>query len=181
MLGVLFRRIESKTLTYDRSRASLHDRPSIDPGGALTAVLECALRPHLATTTPSAKLLGECRDLILPFAAQLRVVCRSQGSLAISEEEAFVGIIVGSGAQEDRSRRDLAMRMRERTAALFDLLRKEIEGGEELGPVRRAKRAWAAWSAARSAGGERKTPYGVATFAWIAMGVLLETLEGLDD
>ncbi|KAL8279159.1 hypothetical protein RQP46_008415 [Phenoliferia psychrophenolica] len=179
VLGVLFRSIGDAKLTSTTSRAALHNTPSLDPGGALTVAIELGLRPFLESTTPTAKLLEEMKKLMSLFIGELRVICRLHGS--ITEEEAFVGIHAGDGARETRSQRDAAMRMRERTGALFDALRREVGGGEEKGMVWRAKRAWAAWTLAKETGGSKRTPFGVCSFAWLSMGILLESLEALED
>ncbi|KAK4705953.1 RNA-dependent RNA polymerase, partial [Phenoliferia sp. Uapishka_3] len=179
VLGVLFRSID-ESMKGKRS-TSFVSKAALDPGDALQTILEGELRGHHVSTSPSPQLIAQLHKLLDLFADELRIVCRSQGALAITEEEAFVGCIEGSGAKEDRPRRDLTMRMRERTSALFDMLRSKIKGGEDRTAKARAKRAWAAYLAAKSVGGKKKTPFGAGSFGWLAVSVLLESLEELDD
>ncbi|CEQ42492.1 SPOSA6832_04321 [Sporobolomyces salmonicolor] len=157
---------------------------------------------------PSRRLVEHYKAYLAPFCSELRKVvdltARGRGTARSSSEEALLlGVVVGT-AKLDRSDKLAFSRRKERTGELFRLVRSDIMRGVQRGDAAattttttraRIEGAWAAWWAAneddaqrRKEKGTGKGPsrtqdedrFGLGTWAWLALSVLVELLERLE-
>lgn len=93
---------------------------------------------------------------------------------------------ISTYSRDDRQRKDTIEKLGEKTTHLFEGWRREIMGwrgsegrgdeveGEEAARIERIERAWAAWKVALE--WSKRNEFGVRSFGWIALGVLVEEL-----
>lgn len=110
------------------------------------------------------------------FGEQLKRVCRlntlsKRLDRHLSEEEAFIGTILAVTKDKHRKQEAIA-RLQEQTKSLLEELRDYI-AGEELELEELVLRAWAAWNAGIKSD---QREFGVKTFCWISLGVLLNLI-----
>ncbi|ORY85390.1 RNA dependent RNA polymerase-domain-containing protein [Leucosporidium creatinivorum] len=178
LLGRLFRDVP-----YNENLPAMDAEAGLDPSNIITtrlAWLPIARLPGgCLGETPERQLVKEMFELIFPFIDEL-VYFSYLNSLSdrpydhLSEGEVFIGTI-SAPAKDDRKRRDSIVRLQEQTGELMELCRAEILGFETSLELQ-AQRAWAAWMAAKEADAK---DFGVKSFGWLALGVLLEVLEEL--
>ncbi|KAI5478467.1 hypothetical protein MNV49_005108 [Pseudohyphozyma bogoriensis] len=185
VLGRLFRSVPSEESFSSPGYVRSPSRESIDTGRAITnalAALPIDGLPFGNLGPPDEVLVREFRNGTIPEfgdellrRARANTLSRRHG-FHLSEEEVFVGTILAP-SKDKRGKRDTIARLQEHTADLFARLRQEIAGDEEGDVALQAERAWAAWHAALRSNQEE---YGVKTFAWIVLGVLLDNVAELN-
>lgn len=189
VLGKLFRAIPlDDTIYHSPPRSAV---VVLDPARTITNALQ-KLRmdglPGARLGAPSKPLMAEFVDLMYPFADDLMYYARvntlqHRNDRHLTEAEVFVGT-VAAPSKDHRLRQDKISKLQEQTGSLFSAYRKEIEGyageedpSEQSQLARVALRAWAAWYAAVE---EDQDAYGVKTFGWLALGVLMEVLAEMN-
>lgn len=138
-----------------------------------------SFRVSLLTPTSSPSLHDELRQSLDEFSDDLLRICHlnslsRRSSHHLSEEEAFIGTISSSTSKDPRMRREATTRLQEQTEQLFEAVRMEVGGAEEGEREERMERAWAGWEVAVR---EDQTRFGVKSFAYVCMGVLLKLIE----
>lgn len=177
VLGQLFRDIPLHLLDpTDHTPPADPRRYSLDSNRRLTSRLSQLPIDGLeggAPGLPRSDLVEELATLIPPFTDKLHRICRlntlsHRRDRHLSEEEAFVGTISAT-SKDKRRKQEVITRLQEQTSVLFEGLREDICGyGED--EEERVERAFAAWGAALE---EDQTGFGVRTFGWITLGLLL--------
>lgn len=180
LLGRLFRDVP-----YDETLSTIEEEIGVDPAGLLTTTLAflpiARLPGGCLGDSADRQLVKEAFELIFPFCDDLSYFAHLN-SLSdrpydhLSEGEVFISTI-SAPAKDDRKRRDTIVRLQDQVGELMEAYRNEILGHETT-LEEQAARAWAGWTAARE--GDPKA-FGVKSWGWLALGVLLEVVEQLKD
>ncbi|GAA5967737.1 hypothetical protein JCM11641_005750 [Rhodosporidiobolus odoratus] len=207
-LGQLYRAIGEDLLTPPTRGGPRDER--IDPSRSLTNAMAslpiAGLSHSRLPRRPSDPLLVHFRRLVSSFSSEFSKLAAlsSLPRLAngrpgtITEEELFLAVTLGA-KRLDKAQKTEQSRRREQVGELFTLARRLIRqgvtqpGGGELSTMEKVKNAWAAWMAAVEEGEERdkasgsrgktttgRVEMGLHSFAWVALGVLVEELEELE-
>lgn len=126
--------------------------------------------------SPDESLVEIFTSNIGDFGEELMRICRLNTisrrlDKHLSEEEAFIGTIM-TVSKDKRRRQDAITRLEEQTESLFEELRYEISGEDEDMEIQ-IIRAWAAWNAGLNSNQEE---FGVKTYSWLSLGLLLDLI-----
>ncbi|GAA6039430.1 hypothetical protein JCM8097_009542 [Rhodosporidiobolus ruineniae] len=186
------------------------DEGAVDPLRQLASALEplvlAALSrqslpsPHTTFKTHLATLLSSFTHAFSKLASSSAQAlpsssARSGGPKKLTEEELFLSVTLGA-RRLDKTDKLALSRRREQVGELFLLARRLIrqsstaaEGGTEVSAKEGVENAWAAWMAAVQEGEDRAKrakkgggsgQMGLRSFAWLALGVLVEQLEAVE-
>ncbi|KAK4703609.1 proteasome activator subunit 4, partial [Phenoliferia sp. Uapishka_3] len=176
VLGRLFRSIPLE----DVNPPKLSGITSIDPIYSTRRTLQDTLvdnMPGGSLGDPDEDEVSQLSQSIQPFSEDFLRLCRlhtlsKRQDVHLSEEEGFVGTMVAV-SRDRRLRNDIITKLQEQTAALFEATRDEILGADD-DDVIKTRRAWAAYNASTM---ENPKQFGVRSFAFIALGVLLDQID----
>ncbi|KAM0751510.1 RdRP-domain-containing protein [Meredithblackwellia eburnea MCA 4105] len=178
-LGKLFRSVPSQKVDphFTTPTSARLDRLDL-----ITSMLSGVVVFGEALGKPQPDLIRLFTSSIDTFSEELLHICRlctlsKRSDLHLSEEEAFAGTIFGT-AKDQRRRQDMIAKLKHQTSILFDGLVSEIRGetSDEENPLFAIDRAWGAWGAALKAD---KRKFGVRTFGFLALEVVLQQMKDL--
>ncbi|KAI0635910.1 RdRP-domain-containing protein [Trametes polyzona] len=189
-LGALFRNIEIKPVHPPES--SYPNGPSATPvlepplSDSISRVLKPAVLRHLGRTAHADGDVAALEPLFRHYAEELRYICvthalTDRADVRLSEEEVAIGTILAKCTQP-RWRRERTHRMRVHATQLVRQLKharlraplaKDAGEKELVGALRRA---WLAWDY----GMRNRAVFGGRSFALVALGVVCEMLEKLE-
>ncbi|GAA5924639.1 hypothetical protein JCM10213_000404 [Rhodosporidiobolus nylandii] len=201
-LGQLYRAIGEDIFKPD---AGATVQAGIDPLGALTSALfslPISSLPRARLAKPSRSLILHYHTLLSSFSSELAKLAALTSSprlangrsAGLTEEELFLSITLGA-RRLDKAGKTAASRRREQTGELFTLARRLIRDGAASAtattPAAKVQNALAAWYAAVEEGEDREKQaararkggqerIGLQSFAWLALGVLVEQLQALE-
>lgn len=172
------------------------------PGG-ISAVMRAPLtiriqgavtkyRPQLSLSSPNLEDIVTMSPVFTFFAQWLfdcsqRYTISSRPGAHLSEEEVYIGTIIGSTSQT-RTRQQKLLGMKDELTRLVTDIRSDLIGIEgDDGVTTRGrlpgavdawlKRSWTAWIVGNAYAGEGR--FGARSFAWLALGCLLDGIEAV--
>ncbi|KAL8279909.1 hypothetical protein RQP46_007759 [Phenoliferia psychrophenolica] len=181
VLGQLFRDIPLEDLNPPQRPSGAATLDSHDIISATLTQVAIDGMPDGVLGDPYDDLCEEMRHVMERFTeeflrlARLHTLSRRQDR-HLSEEETFAGTMVAH-SRDRRLRNDTITQLHEHTATLFDATRLDILGYEEEEEAEQTNRAWAAWTVARSLD-QRK--FGVKSFGYLALEVLLSQIATMN-
>jgi RNA-dependent RNA polymerase len=184
-LGHLYRAIE-----IDDPAAILSaEWPNNPPQTILTDSISVALEPRVQKQLQSymdpERLAAEIRNLFRLYVDELAYIClthtlSSTNDVRLKEEEIVVGTILAKCSQR-RWRKDRMHRMRAHSSVLVQEVQRELMNSLDKSSTNEIRKgltkAWNAWDFSL----RHSTDFGANSFGLIALGIIFDCLEKLDE